>query len=86
MAFHPTSMAELALLDTTIRDGELSPAFNPGFDQRMQIAQSLDRAGIDIIELASTDDDEQRRGESREIATSLKNSGARPVENLLRVL
>lgn len=45
-------MAELELLDTTIGDGELSPACNPGFEQRMQIAQSLDRAGIDIVELA----------------------------------
>lgn len=72
----PTSMADLELLDTTIRDGELSPAFNPDFEQRMQIAQSLDRAGIDIVELASTEDDEQRRNESREIATSLKNARA----------
>lgn len=76
MVLPPISMAELELLDTTIRDGELSPTFNPGFDQRMQIAQGLDRAGIDIIELASTDDDEQRRSQSREIATSLKSARA----------
>ena len=36
-AFRPISMDKLELLDTTIRDGELSPAFNPSFDQRLQL-------------------------------------------------
>lgn len=42
----------------------------------MQIAQTLDLAGIDIVELASTADDEQRRSESSEIACSLVNARA----------
>jgi 2-isopropylmalate synthase len=69
-------MARLELLDTTIRDGELSPAFNPSFEQRIQIAQALDRAGIDIVELASTADDGQSRSESRQIAARLKTARA----------
>jgi 2-isopropylmalate synthase len=69
-------MAELELLDTTIRDGELSPAFNPDPGQRMQIARALDAAGVDIIEIASSADSEQRLGESKRIARSLEHARA----------
>ena len=47
-------MRDIELLDTTIRDGELSPLFSPTAEERLEIAKSLESAGVDVIELAST--------------------------------
>ncbi len=69
-------MADLILLDTTIRDGELSPDFKPKASERLEIAEALDGANVDVIELASTADNAQRRSDSSKIARGLKNATA----------
>ncbi len=69
-------MAEVLLFDTTLRDGEQSRDFNPDFEERLRIALQLDRVGIDVIELASSDDDETRLADSASIAGRLENATA----------
>ena len=65
-------MKRIGFLDTTLRDGELSPDFRPS--ATMRIARALEDAGVDVIELASTADDEERFANSKRIAASLKRS------------
>jgi 2-isopropylmalate synthase len=67
-------MTPIRLLDTTLRDGELAPAFNPAADERMAIAAALDAAGVGVIELASTGDDDARLAQSKEIAVCLERA------------
>ncbi|MDJ0955919.1 MAG: hypothetical protein QNI91_03620 [Arenicellales bacterium] len=43
---------ELKLFDTTLRDGQLSPDVHFGSDERIEIACALERAGLDVIEVA----------------------------------
>ena len=69
-------MAELLLFDTTLRDGEQCGEFNPDFEQRLEIALALDRSGVDIVELASSADDESRLADSARIAGRLENAVA----------
>lgn len=45
----------LLLLDTTLRDGLDAPGFAPDAEARRAIALGLAKAGIDVIELASSD-------------------------------
>ena len=66
--------AKLTLLDTTLRDGELSPSFNPTTGERLEIAQALELAGVDVIELTSTTDGTEHQQSSKTIARSLKNT------------
>lgn len=67
-------MKTIKILDTTIRDGELSPSFNPSFEARVEIAKHLESSGIDIIEIASTADDLDRLNHSKSIANIIKYS------------
>lgn len=64
-------MTRIRLLDTTLRDGELSPGFKPAAEERAAIADALDAAGMDVIELASTADDDEEFAVSRDIARGL---------------
>lgn len=61
-------------LDTTLRDGELSPSFNPSPEQRANIARLLESAGVSVIELASTEDDAESLAQSGQIALDLNSS------------
>lgn len=67
-------MMRIGFLDTTLRDGELSPDFRPSPAERLRIARALEDAGVDVIELASTADDEERFADSRRIAAGLRRS------------
>jgi 2-isopropylmalate synthase len=40
----------LIIFDTTLRDGEQSPGASMTGDEKLQIAQSLEKAGVDVIE------------------------------------
>ena len=42
----------MQIFDTTLRDGLLSKKVQLNLKDRIQIAQLLDRAGIDVIEIA----------------------------------
>lgn len=64
-------MTRIRLLDTTLRDGELAPEFKPAPDERAAIANALDAAGMDVIELASTADGEAEFAVSKGIAQGL---------------
>ena len=67
-------MQRIRLFDTTLRDGELSPHFRPAADERLEIALTLDAAGIDVIELAYADDGDARLAESKDIAMRLEKA------------
>src|SRR6202022_2825062 len=41
---------QLIIFDTTLRDGEQSPGAAMNIDQKLQIAQQLERLGVDVIE------------------------------------
>jgi 2-isopropylmalate synthase len=41
---------QLIIFDTTLRDGEQSPGATMNIDQKLQIAQQLERLGVDVIE------------------------------------
>ncbi len=47
------STAEVAFLDTTLRDGEQAPGVSLAPDEKAQIAQRLDSAGVEVIEAGS---------------------------------
>ncbi len=52
----------LIIFDTTLRDGEQAPGFSMRIDEKIRLAQQLERLGVDIIEagfpIASADDAE----------------------------
>src|ERR1700694_92524 len=41
---------QLIIFDTTLRDGEQSPGASMNIDQKLQVAQQLERLGVDAIE------------------------------------
>jgi 2-isopropylmalate synthase len=41
---------QLIIFDTTLRDGEQSPGAAMNIDQKLQVAQQLERLGVDVIE------------------------------------
>jgi Isopropylmalate/homocitrate/citramalate synthases len=43
-------MRKIKLLDTTLRDGEQSPGCSMHISEKLEIAEALDKLGIDIIE------------------------------------
>ena len=67
-------MTPIRIFDTTLRDGELSPDFRPQIDERREIAATLDAAGVDVIELAYTDDGDERLAESKTIAAGIERA------------
>ena len=42
--------SQVKIFDTTLRDGEQSPGFSMSIDQKVRMAQALDRLGVDVIE------------------------------------
>ncbi len=64
----------VVIFDTTLRDGEQSPGATMSFDEKMEIAATLDEMGVDIIEagfpIASEGDFEA----VSEIAKNTKNA------------
>ena len=71
---YDAAMMPIRIFDTTLRDGELSPDFRPAADQRLAIASALDTAGVDVIELAYTDDADDRLAESKTIAAGIERA------------
>ncbi|MEM8685833.1 MAG: 2-isopropylmalate synthase [Pseudomonadota bacterium] len=65
---------QVVIFDTTLRDGEQSPGATMSFDEKMEIAATLDEMGVDIIEagfpIASEGDFEA----VSEIAKNTKNA------------
>jgi D-citramalate synthase len=48
-----TETTDVQLLDTTLRDGEQAPGISLSAEEKVSIARSLDRAGVDVIEAGS---------------------------------
>lgn len=40
----------IAILDTTLRDGEQAPGFSMNLDEKLEVARQLSRLGVDVIE------------------------------------
>ncbi len=47
-----TSKEHLIIFDTTLRDGEQSPGASMTRDEKLRIAQALERLQVDVIEAA----------------------------------
>jgi len=64
------------IFDTTLRDGEQSPGATMTSAEKLEVAQSLARLGVDIIEAgfpaASPDDLEAVRRIALEVGTPLR--------------
>ncbi|MBQ3620347.1 MAG: 2-isopropylmalate synthase [Methanosarcinaceae archaeon] len=52
IVFYPSEMKgrKITVFDTTLRDGEQTPGVSVTVDQKIAIAQQLDRLGVDVIE------------------------------------
>ena len=46
----PADADRVVIFDTTLRDGEQSPGATMTFDEKLEVAEMLDRMGVDIIE------------------------------------
>src|SRR6266849_4576092 len=46
----PVERPHIAIFDTTLRDGEQSPGCSMNVEEKLRMAQQLDRLGVDIIE------------------------------------
>ena len=70
----------ITIFDTTLRDGEQSPGCSMNVQEKLHLAQQLDRLGVDVIEagfpIASDGDFEavQRIAASVRVASSGENS------------
>ena len=45
-----TERARITVFDTTLRDGEQSPGCSMNQQEKLRLAQQLDRLGVDVIE------------------------------------
>ena len=45
-----TDRPHITILDTTLRDGEQSPGCSMNVQEKLRLAQQLDRLGVDVIE------------------------------------
>ena len=45
-----TDRARITIFDTTLRDGEQSPGCSMNVQEKLRLAQQLDRLGVDVIE------------------------------------
>src|SRR6201988_3694850 len=45
-----TERARITILDTTLRDGEQSPGCSMNHQEKLRLANQLDRLGVDVIE------------------------------------
>jgi 2-isopropylmalate synthase len=65
------SMDIVHIFDTTLRDGEQSPGFSMGVEEKVRMARQLEALGVDVIEagfpIASRGDQEGVRAVAREI-------------------
>src|SRR6201993_1294545 len=84
----------VVIFDTTLRDGEQAPGFSLEVPAKVQMAQSLDALGVDIIEagfpIASPADAEAVRqialGVRRPVIAALARTTARDIEEAARAL
>ena len=44
------SIENIAIFDTTLRDGEQSPGCSMFLEEKIELAQQLERLGVDVIE------------------------------------
>jgi 2-isopropylmalate synthase len=77
-------MRRIAILDTTLRDGEQAPGFSMNFDEKLEVARQLARLGVDAIEagypVTSPGDFESVREIARVVRGPAIASFARAVE------
>jgi 2-isopropylmalate synthase len=50
MAKEPTNKDRVIIFDTTLRDGEQSPGCSMNLEEKLSMARSLDKMGVDVIE------------------------------------
>ncbi|ODS42715.1 MAG: 2-isopropylmalate synthase [Candidatus Altiarchaeales archaeon IMC4] len=61
-------MAKIKVLDTTLRDGEQTPGVSLTVEKKVEIAQALDRLGVDVIEAGAAITSEGEREGIKKIA------------------
>jgi D-citramalate synthase len=63
----PFETSSVALLDTTLRDGEQAPGISLSADRKVEIARQLDSIGVDTIEAGSACTGETEREAIRQV-------------------
>jgi 2-isopropylmalate synthase len=63
---------KVTIFDTTLRDGEQSPGFTMGINEKLLMAQQLERLGVDVIEAGFPISSEGDFEAVRKIATEVK--------------
>ena len=81
----PTESSRVVIFDTTLRDGEQSPGASMNLEEKLRIAQMLERMGVDVIEagfpIASNGDFEAVREVARRVKESVVCGLARSARN-----
>ena len=67
-------MKYIRIFDTTLRDGEQTPGVSLTLEEKMEIAQQLDRLGVDVIEAGTPITSEGERKAVMEIAKAGLNA------------
>lgn len=90
----PSEASRVVIFDTTLRDGEQSPGASMNLEEKLRIAQMLERMGVDVIEagfpIASNGDFEAVREVARRIKEStvcgLARSARKDIERAAEAL
>ena len=81
----PSEPSRVVIFDTTLRDGEQSPGASMNLEEKLRIAEMLERMGVDVIEagfpIASNGDFEAVREVARQIKQSIVCGLARSARN-----
>lgn len=77
-------MKEFRVFDTTLRDGEQTPGVSLSVEQKLLIAEALDRLGVDVIEAGSAITSEGEQEAIRKIAEHGFNAEISSFARILR--
>ncbi len=66
-------LCKIAILDTTLRDGERAPGFCMSLDEKLAVARQLARLGVDVIDAGYPAGGEQGFASVREIARVVRD-------------
>jgi len=90
----PARNDRVVIFDTTLRDGEQSPGCSMNLEEKLRVAEQLERMGVDVIEagfpIASNGDFEAVREVARQVKSSvvcgLARAGRRDIDRAAEAL
>lgn len=69
-----TQLEKVIIFDTTMRDGELMPGVQMSLPDKLELAQLLDRMGVDVIEVSYPGQSQKDFDEILALSQQIKNS------------